>query len=244
MGALGQLKTKWRRMNIQALISLSQNRVIHVLMLGLILMMNSSCYGRIDDQTKKSRAIVEKSAIWFIEEGVAEYYENKDVNLIRKNIQELGGFVPTTEIVLVDDTVLAKILVDHFWMRSVATCYARVQSDLVYEYWTIEINSSREEPRRAIYFLITKSDGIDKKRDIIHRTKKFFPEYTAPDGTIIRFPLDNDEALYDLNISYYSDGFKGTILEGVEYDNETGKFMKNGKEFKPGSLAGTAHQKN
>jgi hypothetical protein len=50
--------------------------------------------------------------------------------------------------------------------------------------------------------------------------------------------------LYDLKPWYYADGFKGTILEGVEYDNETGKFMKNGKEFKPGSLAGTAHQKN
>jgi len=226
-------------MNTQAHISLRPNRVIQVLMLGLILMMNSSCYGRIDDQTKKSRAIVEKSALWFIEEGVAEYYRSKDVELIKKQIEEFGGYIPTTEIVLTDDNTsgLVEILVDDAWMRSVTICYTREQSEqsgVVYEYWTIKINSSREEPRRAIYFLITKSDGIDKKRDIIHRTKKFFPKYTAPDGTIIRFPLDNDEALYDLNISYYSDGFKGTILEGVEYDNKTGKFMKNGKEFKPG----------
>jgi len=220
-------------MSSQAHIALNLKRVIYVVMLGLILIMNSSCYGRIDDQTKKSRAIVEKSAIWFIEEGAAEYYRSKDVELIKKQIEEFGGYIPTTEIVLTNSFgVLMEILIDDAWMGSVATCYFRVESKFIYEYWTIKISSSREEPKKGIYFLITKSAGLDKKREIIYRTEKFFSEYTAPDGTVIRFPFNNKKTLYAINPWYYADGFKGTILEGVEYDNKTGKFMKDGKEFK------------
>jgi len=100
-------------MSSQAHIALNLKRVIYVVMLGLILIMNSSCYGRIDDQTKKSRAIVEKSAIWFIEEGAAEYYRSKDVELIKKQIEEFGGYIPTTEIVLTNSFgVLMEILID------------------------------------------------------------------------------------------------------------------------------------
>ncbi len=91
-----------------------------------------------------------------------------------------------------------------------------MQNGVVYEYWVVDrFGGTRGDVRSEVYFLIAKSEGLDKKREIIHRTEKFFSEYTTPEGTVIQFPLDN-KSVYRLRPWIYPDAFKGTELEGIK----------------------------
>lgn len=215
------------------------NRAVHVLMLtisALILMGVSSCTisSEISDQTKESLAKIEKSTTWFIEEGMAEYYRDKDDDAIDERIKEIGGFVPTDPAVMFDHSgAIVTVLVDSYWMGGAVDLYARVESDFVYEYWTLTITSSRSEPATGMYFIITKSDGIDKKREIIKRTETFFPEYTAPDGTVIRYPMHKRYAFGNLRNWKFPNSFKGTMLEGVKWNSRKKKYFKNGVVWIP-----------
>ena len=183
-------------------------------LLVMILLTSNSCYGRIDDQTVASKKKVLDVGHWFIKEGVSGYYQGRDVAFIEEYAKEHAVHLPT-RVLFEELGVHAKIRLSSFWIRSIVTCYSRVESDAVFEYWVIFLGSTREKSHRELSFLITKSNGKDKEREIIHRSEKFFSEFSVPEGPVIRFPMDN-ETIYRLSPWSYPDYFKGTELEGVK----------------------------
>jgi hypothetical protein len=185
-------------------------------LLVMILLTSNSCYGRIDDQTVASKKKVLDVGHWFIKEGVSGYYQGRDIAFIEEYAKEHEVHLPTN-VIFEKHGVFAQIRLSSFWIRSIVTCYSRVESDFLFEYWVIKVDSTRSEPSREIYFLITKSKGKDKEREIIHRSEKFFSGFNISEETAIKFPMD-DRSIYHLDPERFPDAFKGTELEGVKRD--------------------------
>ena len=206
------------------------NCAISILLPFLLLIACTSCYGTIGEQTKQSREIVEGLGIWFIEDGLTDYYKGKDLTSIEEHIKSSGAYLPT-EIIIEKSGYLAEIRLASFWIRSIVTCYSRVSDDYVYEYWVIKFYSTREDVGQdEIHFLIAKSGGIDNKREIIHRSNEFFSKFTASDGTVIHFPVDSNKFVYNLEPWRYPDSFKGTELEDVLVVFENKKYIRKKTE--------------
>lgn len=166
--------------------------------------------------TKESREILENVAIWFIEDGLAEYYKGRDLNYIEENVKERGAYL-RGDAVIEKYGYLAELVPELSWVRSTVTCYVRLDNDFIYEYWVIDrFGGTRKDIDREIYFLIAKTKGLDKKRQIIHRSTKFSPEFTTSEGIVIRFPTDDNRWVYQLKPWMYPEAFKGTELEGIE----------------------------
>lgn len=162
-----------------------------------------------------ARVILEDVAMWFIKEGLSEYYRENDLSPIERFIRDHGAYL-VAEISIDRYGYLAKLDIGSLWVRSTVICYSRVQNDVVYEYWVVDrFGGTRSDVRNEIYFLIAKFEGLNKKREIIHRTEKFFSQYITPEGTVIQFPMDN-KSVYRLRPWIYPDAFKGTELEGIK----------------------------
>jgi len=189
-------------------------------MIALLLIVFNSCYTEtFKRRDERARAVLEDVAVWFVEEGLSEYYQGKDLAYIEKSIQDRDAYL-YAEIAIEKHGYLAIIVPAYWWVRSSVMCYSRVTKDFIYEYWVIKrFGGTRDDVRSEIYFLIAKTEGLDKKREIIHRTENFFPEFTTADGTVIHFPMDN-ESIRLLTPWKYPEAFKGTELEDVKIDIE------------------------
>lgn len=198
----------------------------------LFLILFSSCFGNFDERDKMSRAILEDVAVWFIEEGLSEYYKNKDLNFLEKSIKHRGAYL-YTEICIEKYGYLAHIVPELFWVRSTVTCYSRIHNNFIYEYWVMDrFGGTRTDVDREIYFIITKTEGMDKKREIIHRRAKFFSEFNTPEGGIVQFPKDN-KSVYRLRPWKYSEAFRDTELEGIKVViNENKEYVRKKIEQK------------
>lgn len=191
---------------------------------------NGGAFLHIKEQREiKSRAILEDVAVWFIEEGLSEYYKSKDLSVIKNGVVKRGAHL-YAYVSFNKFGYLVSIVPELFWVRSTVTCYSRVKTDsgLIYEYWVFDrFGGTRSDVDREIYFAIARSKGLDKKREIIRRTEKFFSEFTTPDGVVIRFPMDNDASVFGLRPWKYPNAFKDTELEGVKIEiNEDGKYIR------------------
>jgi hypothetical protein len=183
--------------------------------LGLYIFDINRIYDLGGKRDKSARTILEEVAVWFIKEGLSEYYKGKDLSYIEEYVKNYDAYLHG-EILIDKNGYLAQIIPNSWWVRSTITCYSRVADDFLYEYWVVDrFGGTRTDVDREIYFIIAKSKGKDKKREIIHRTEKFFPEFSTPEGTLIRFPRDN-ESIYRLRAWKFPDAFKGTELEGIE----------------------------
>ena len=184
------------------------------------------------ERDERARAILEDVAVWFITEGLAEYYKYKDKNIryslayIEKSVRDRGAYL-YAETSIDKYGYLAHIVPEYMWVTSTITCYSRIAgSDFIYEYWVVDrFGGHRGDVDTEIYFIIARTKGLDKKREIIHRTSKFFSEFVTPKGVILRFPMDN-ESIHRLNPWEYPEAFKGTELEGVEIVIENKKYIR------------------
>lgn len=188
----------------------------------------SSCNSRLPyERDVRARAILEDVAVWFIEEGLSEYYKGKDLYFLEKSIEQREAYL-YTDILIEKLGYLAQIIPQYMWVRSTVTCYARIKSNnIIYEYWVVDrFGGTRSDVDREIYFIITKSEGMDKKREIIQRRAKFFSEFNTPEGDIVQFPIDDNKSIYELRSWYYPEAFMGTELEGVKVVIENKEYVK------------------
>lgn len=169
-----------------------------------------------NERDQKARKALEESAVWFITEGVAKYYQGIDVKRIEALTQKNGVHLSTSAIIGRDEN-LATIMMGYYWVRKWVSCFTRLQSDgKIYEYWVIETGSKRSDVKKEINFIITQANSIKHKREIIYRTDKFFSKFLLPNGEHIAFPVEDNYQLYRLSPWHYPDAYKGTELEDVE----------------------------
>lgn len=184
--------------------------------IALFVIVFSSCYTRtFYERDKEARAILEDVAVWFIEEGLSEYYKGKDLDFLKESIEQREAFL-WSEISIEKHGFLAHIMPQSWWVGSTINCYLRIEDDFLYEYWVVSrYGAARTDVDREIYFIIAKAEGMDKKREIIQRRSKFFSEFNTPEGGIVQFPKDN-KSVYRLRPWKYPEAFRGTELEGIK----------------------------
>ncbi len=176
------------------------------------------------ERSEKANAILEKAGLLFIEEGLSNFYKDKNMMALEEAVKKSGAHL-YTDIAIEEHGYLANMIIEYYWVRSVINCYARVNSDNIYEYWVIDrFGGTRDDVHRTISFLITKTATMNKKRKIIHRSNKFFTEYKVSE-TVINFPADN-KSIYRLRPWKFPEAFRGTELEGVEVIIKDGKYVR------------------
>lgn len=184
-----------------------------------------SCHGNFEERDRLARCTLENIAIWFITEGLSDYYQGKGLDYLEERTRRVDSGL-ATEISIEKHGYIAHIVPESWWLISPTSCFGRVQNKYVYEYWVIQrYSGTRGDVDAEIYFLITKAEELDQRRMIIHRTTVFFPQWTAPDGTVINFPMDN-KSIYRLKPWYYPESFKGTELEGIEVVIENKEYVR------------------
>jgi len=200
--------------------------VVFILVSGFYSSLTAGSFFNLKEKREEqARAILEDVAVWFIREGLSEYYKGKDLTFIEKTIRQRGAYL-STETSIDKYGYIAKLVPEDYWVTSTVICYSRVFADQIYEYWVIDrFSGTREDVDREIYFLIAKTGGLDKPRVIIHRSSKFFPKYAVSKETLIYFPMDN-ESIFELSPWYYPEAFKGTELEGITVVIENEKYIR------------------
>jgi hypothetical protein len=184
-----------------------------------------SCYGKLEERDRLARCTLENIAVWFITEGLSDYYQGKGLKYLEERIRGVDSGL-ATEISIEKNDYIAHIVPESWWLISPTSCFARVKNKYVYEYWVIQrYSGTRGDVDEEIYFLITRAEELDQPRVIIYRTADFFPKWTAPDGTVINFPMDN-KSIYRLKPWYYPESFKGTELEGIEVVIENKEYVR------------------
>lgn len=184
-----------------------------------------SCHGNFEERDRLARCTLENIAIWFITEGLSDYYQGKGLKHLEERIEGVDSGL-ATQISIEKNDYIAHIVPESWWLISPTSCFARVKDKYVYEYWVIQrYSGTRGDVEEEIFFLIAKAEEVDQPRMIIHRTTDFFPKWTAPDGTVINFPMDN-KSIYRLKPWYFPESFKGTGLEGIEIVIENKEYVR------------------
>jgi len=199
-----------------------------ILLIVIVFVISSStmsCYGNFEERNRLARCTLENIAIWFINEGLSDYYQGKGVKYLEERINGPDSSL-AAEISIEKHGYIAHIVPESWWLISPISCFARVKNKYVYEYWVIQrFSGTRSDVTEEIYFLIAKAEDLDQRRMIIHRTTNFVQRWTAPDGTLISFPMDN-KSIYRLKPWYFPESFKGTELEGVEVVIQNNEYVK------------------
>lgn len=184
-----------------------------------------SCHGNFEERNRLARCTLENISIWFITEGLSDYYKGKGLKYLEERIEGVDSGL-ATEISIDKHGYIAHIVPESWWLISPTSCFARVKNKYIYEYWVIQrYSGTRGDVEEEIFFLIAKAEELDQRRMIIHRTTNFFPKWTAPDGTIINFPMDN-KSIYRLKPWYHPKSFKGSELEGIEVVIENKEYVR------------------
>ncbi|MEE8574816.1 MAG: hypothetical protein V3T30_05330 [Thermodesulfobacteriota bacterium] len=165
---------------------------------------------------------------WVVEESLVNHYQGSDACKIRCQIRKRAGKLYSGTTIHIDEEDYIAVFhirlgrLNDLYYNSSVFAVERVESKQnIYEYWVITRGRmtkyfSSDENSLSISFLITKSEGLDKKRKVIYRSPKYFSKYTAPDGTVIKFPTENNKIISELYIEEYPEAFKGTELEGIK----------------------------
>lgn len=202
------------------------NILIPIIFLIIILYLTFDIFNVKEKRDKRARVILEDVAVWFIEEGLSGYYKDKDLNFLEESIKKRGAYL-YTEICIDKYGYLANIVTQKMWVGSTVTCYSREEGAFIYEYWVVSrYGATRDDVDSEIFFIITKTKGLDKPREIINRSTIFFPTFTVSGETEIHFPLDDNEIIYEVRPWEYPDAFKDTELEGIKVVIENKKYVR------------------
>lgn len=185
------------------------------------------------ERDQRARTSLKKVAFWFIADGIAEYYQGKSIKLLDSKIEEFGVYSTRNPGIIIDgkDGKIADITAASFGWGTYVRCYARLESEGIYEYWVIKFSNRHKMPRKII-FLTTKAGALDQPREIIHRSNNFFPSYEISKDVSINFPMD-DGTIYDLMPWLHPKEFMETELEDVYIAYENNKpVRKNYSEAK------------
>lgn len=184
---------------------------------------------------KQAREIFENIALWYIQDGIAEYYKTG-------RSEHVGNFVKQKEAQLYTDVLISKdgkkyfeeegfvtqIISQKWWMGSTVTCYSRLKEKKIYEYWVFDwYGGTRSDvENEGLNFIITESESSNGRRKVIFRTDKFMPMYKLSDKLTIEFPTKNNKSLYHLRFWQYPKSFAGTELENLKIIIQDNQYVK------------------
>ncbi|MEE8574815.1 MAG: hypothetical protein V3T30_05325 [Thermodesulfobacteriota bacterium] len=177
---------------------------------------------------QKIHDVCDRVEKWIVEEALANHYQGMDSCKIRCQISKRAGKlfsglhldIEKNDYIAGFSTELGRF--NNVFYLSDAFVVERVESkNFIYEYWILDRSrlvkySTSDDDSLVMYFLITRSEGLDKKRQVIHRSPKYFSKYTAPDGTVIKFPTEDNKIINRLHFEDHPEAFKGTELEGIK----------------------------
>ena len=175
----------------------------------------------------EARKNLDDVGVWFINEGLSEYYQGKDLEYIKEKILNFNVHL-YTDIAIDNNGYIAEIVPERYWVRSIITCYARSKfKNEIYEYWIIkQFGGTREDVKRDIKFLIAKAITLESRREIIHEDTNFFPSFIVDGMKVVEFPIHDDKIIYRLLPWRDPGAFKGSELEGIKVVFENKKYVR------------------
>ncbi|MBI2412430.1 MAG: hypothetical protein HYV24_04385 [Deltaproteobacteria bacterium] len=179
------------------------------------------------ERDKAARLVMEDASVWFIEKGLSEYYDGKSLKKIAERLEKNGAHL-STSIVIGRNDEMAEIALEYYWVGDWVRCYTRKESKgKIYEYWVIKRSARRDDVKKEIYFLVAAADSLNKKREILHRSGRFFSKYLLPDRSYLNFPVDDDRQIYKLKPwRSFPEAYANTELEGIEVRFENGRYIR------------------
>lgn len=167
--------------------------------------------GVMENRTKKFTSSVQQTVIWIIEDGFGEYYNNRDDHWLITASQRFGAYFYTKPSISEGDIIFT-VIVECAWIHSkVIYCSKSEVDGFIYEYWTYSLFSMTrgDVPVNKIFFLITKTESMNGKREIVYKSTKFFKNYKIRDKIVISFPRNNDDLISWMEPWNYPDAFIG-----------------------------------
>jgi len=158
---------------------------------------------------------------WFIENGVAEYYNTRNTDHLVEYVKSNGYSFSVTPAV--DRDHMHKGIKHHTWARLVIQskhiesqmwCFDQIQkNNCIYEYWVIqEWSKGRKYMFKNCEFIISKALSVEDKREIIHRSNRFFSRFVVNSEFTIYFPK-RERDIRHLSINEFKEFFdKDDIL--------------------------------
>ena len=184
---------------------------------------------------KEARDIFERIALWYIQDGVTEYYKTGRTEHVNNFIKQKESQLYTdvligkdTEAFFKKEGFITQIISQKWWMGSTVTCYARLKKNKIYEYWVFDwYGATRNDvENEGLNFIITESESLEQSRKIIFRTDKFLTSYKLSDDLIIKFPMKYNKSLYHLRFWQYPRSFMGTELENSKIIIQDHQYVK------------------
>jgi len=167
-------------------------------------------------KSEKSTNLLKTFSIWFITNGLSHYYNNQNFSIIIDQAKKKDIFFYHQGLITDKKGFICQIVIQRMWVVAHVTCYERkAYLDKTYEYWAIQFESKRKDFECLIDFYIAKTKGLNQEREIVYETNKFLEYFSIGDNSIIEFPMQRMESIYELRPWNFPEAFKGTNLEQI-----------------------------
>lgn len=175
--------------------------------------------GAADDEylIKETQEDLRLASIWLIEEGVLTYRNSGKEGIHRKLLDEWAVQIWT------DPWIESDRYIDGFWIKArginheVINFHRESLPSGIYEFWVVKIDGADwSGVGSSANFHVTRTDDIYGRRTILESNDLFIEEYAVDDKTIIRFPKENPEVLYELQAWRYPESFVNSDIKDVK----------------------------
>lgn len=158
---------------------------------------------------------------WLIQDGVALYYQHRDMNPLTEYVKSKGfdwrltpGIDRRYSFQGKQYYTCARLVIRsrHFEVQS--WCLEKIAyKNAVYEYWVIhEISRGRPYSFRECQFILTRAETEQSPREVIFQSDQFFEQYPISDEFIFSFP---EKQVNNLYIGSYPHCFQETDMPAV-----------------------------
>lgn len=188
----------------------------------------------VDDEFHRNRMVenLRLASLWLIEEGVHTFKSSGKKGIHRKLVDDWGVQI------WVDPWIESERYIDGFWIKArginheVINFHREEVGSDIYEFWIVKVDGQdwAGVDSRAMFF-IARADDIYGKREIIHSSEQFIEQYRVDATTVIRFPVDDPQVLYELQAWRYPGNFQNSELKDVRAEmTATGEIRLVGSE--------------
>ena len=173
----------------------------------------------VDDKyyIEQAQKDLQLASIWLIEEGVLTFRDSGKEGIHRKLLDEWGVQI------WVDPWIESERYIDAFWIKArginhdIINFHRENLPSGIYEFWVVMIDGADwSGVGSSAKFYVTRADDIYGRRTILQSSDLFIEEYAVNEKTIIKFPKEDPEVLYELDPRRYPDSFVNSDIKDTE----------------------------
>lgn len=166
---------------------------------------------------KKNISFVENSKEWIVKNIIEFSYSDSDPqnNIDKVLMNKFHSSMKGTSYFIDEDRAFVDIIIFSRGIYYFIYCYEREEyNGDIYEYWFINKDGTDwSGVTRSAEFIITKSNSLHGKREIIKRSDQFFEKYTIDNVDIVTFEKSNMWKVHKLEPWLYPLNYKNSDLD-------------------------------